>query len=147
MNNANKIYISIADLYRQQIEYVSSKFTNKEIIIWGTRDKGKLAKDIIESLDISCKCFISSRPRTDTYCGLPLCTPDILNPEKHYVFLTTANSEVLHNLLNRGFRDGGEDFLYLQHGQWHDDIIYDGCLVGRGTYGFESLRFEHDLGQ
>lgn len=147
MGDKKDIYVSTEELYKQQIKCASSKFNNREIMIWGTRTKGKLAKDVMNQLGISCKCFISSRPKTDTYCGLPLCTPGILNPKRHYVFLTTANSEVLYDLLNRGFQDEEKDFLYLQSGEWHDDIVYDGCPVGRGTYGFASLRIERDLGK
>lgn len=147
MEGRKSVYMSTEDLYKQQIEFAFSKFNNREIVIWGTRTKGRLAKVVMDQLGVSCKCFISSRPKTDTCFGLPLYTPEILHPDKHYVFLTTANSEVLHDLLSRGFQDGGKDFLYLQYGQWHDDFVYNGCPVGRGTYGFESLRAERDLGK
>lgn len=122
MEERKSVYMSTEDLYKQQIEFAFSKFNNREIVIWGTRTKGRLAKVVMDQLGVSCKCFISSRPKTDTCFGLPLYTPEILHPDKHYVFLTTANSEVLHDLLSRGFQDGGKDFLYLQYGQWHDDF-------------------------
>lgn len=147
MNDRKSTYVNTADLYKQQIESAAAEFKNREIVIWGTHTKGAYAKNILDLLGIPCACFISSRPKTDAFCGLPVCRPDILSPAKHYVFLTTANSEVLHDVLNRGFQDEGKDFLYLQFGQWHDDIIYEGCPVGRATYGFETLRHECDLGK
>lgn len=148
MEDKRNQYRNEEEYYQQQIEDASSEFRNREIVIWGTTPKARLAKSVMDRLGIPCQCFVSSRPRDRTYCERPLCTPDILDPEKNYVFLTTASSEVLHDLLNRGFQDDGRDFLYLQYGQWHDDIVYDGCPVGRGTCGFEYLRpHQHDLGK
>ena len=139
---------SIENLYKRQIQEIIPHICGRSIAIWGTRQKGETAKRVVESLGLSCGCFISSRPRTTACCGLPLHTPDILDPEKHFVFLTTASSEVLDSLQDRGFRnESGKDFLYLQWGQWHDDIVYNGCPVGRYSYGYEGPRNKNDLGK
>lgn len=116
-------------------------------MIWGTHEKGKLAEEILCSLDIQCECFISSRPKAESCHGLPIHGPDILSVERHYVIQTTNAAEVEMFLNSKGFelfncRDGINPYTL-----WHEDITYLGCPVGRGTYGYESLRGGHDLGE
>lgn len=129
--------------YRRQLLDALPNIKGRDIVIWGTREKGGLAKELVESLGETCRCFISSRPRTETCYGLPLCTPDILDVTRHYVILTTSAQEVLCFLQTHGFRRDsgygtGHDWLLLRT-MWHDDLEFDGCFVGRGTYGYECL--------
>lgn len=130
-------------VFRRQIMEALPNMGERKIVIWGTREKGRRAKEIVESLGEKCLCFISSRPRTDTCCGLPLRTPDFLDPARHYVILTTSAPEVLRFLQHGGFRrDGGfgagGSWLLLRS-MWHDDMEFDGCWIGRGTYGYENI--------
>lgn len=136
-------------IFRRQIMDAFPNIGDRELVIWGTRERGGRAKEIVESLGRSCLCFISSRPRTDVCYGLPLCTPDILDPARHYVILTTSAPEVLQFLRRSGFRRDsgfgtGGDWLLLRT-LWHDDMEFDGCWIGRGTYGYKDFG-DCDLG-
>lgn len=138
-------------IYRHQISTSIPHAEGRDIVIWGTREIGRIAKEIVESIagEGAVLCFISSRPRSDMCYGLPLYTPDILDPSKHYVISTTAAEEVWRYLERKGFRwdtlgGSGKDWIWL-HTAWHDDIVFSGCPVGRGTYGHESLT-SFDLG-
>lgn len=75
----------------------------RDIAIWGTREKGVLAKTVLAALGRECRFFVSSRPKTDTYCGIPLYTPEILDVQKHYVIVTTGAEEVRQFLNRTGF--------------------------------------------
>ena len=44
-----------------------------------------------------------------------------------------------------GFADN-QDYIRLIYPIWHEDMEYNGCLVGRGTYGHETLRTDNLLG-
>lgn len=128
--------------YCHQIKQAIPHIKGRSIVIWGTREKGKLAKEIVEALGEKCLCFISSRPRSDTCYDLPLHTPDVLNVTRHYVIVTTMAREVASFLQQNGFQldDGytGFDWLLLKS-TWHDDLEFEGCFVGRGTYNYEGL--------
>ena len=130
-------------IFHRQIMGALPSVGDRELVIWGTREKGGRAKELVESLGRTCLCFISSRPRTDTCYGLPLRTPDSLDPARHYVILTTPAPEVLQFLQRNGFRRDsgfgtGGDWLFLRT-MWHDDMEFDGCWIGRGTYGYENI--------
>ena len=135
-----------AAAYRYQIMKVLPNVKGRDIVIWGTREKGRLMKEIVESLGQRVFCFISSRPRSDTCYGLPLYTQKILDRKKHYIILTTRALEVYSFLQKNGYVGGEKCEDYVRPvSNWHDDLIYDGCMVGRGTYGYETL-YEFGLG-
>lgn len=123
--------------YRRLIKENLCNVAGRDIVIWGTRTHGEEAKAVLESIGCQCSFYISSRPKADTFCGLPIYTPDILDVTKHYVIRTTGSHEVDCFLRKIGYAEG-KDSIYLL-GRWHDDIYYEGRFVGRGTYGFEYL--------
>lgn len=126
----------------------SNHFHGREIVIWGTREKGMMAKEILTELGFECRCFISSRPKTNTCYGVPLYRPDVLDVEKHYVIVTTRAGEVRHILADKGFDETNERDCVSIWTYWHEDIEYHGCFVGRGTYGYTTLTHtETDLGE
>lgn len=131
-------------VYRRQIMEALPHAEGREIAVWGTRERGGLVKDILNSLGAECKFYISSRPRAETCFGLPLYTPDHLDVQKHFVIVTPMDLGVIYDLRNRGFRWESRDFIRLSY-IWHDDLIYSGCPVGRGSYGYENLA-DSDLG-
>lgn len=114
----------------------------RAIAIWGTREKGTLAKAEAETLGQVCNFFVSSRPKTDECCDLPIYTPDVLDVHKHYVIVTTMSLEVYQYLKKIGYRTDGQDCCFTA-GRWQEDTLLFNCFVGRGTYGYETL--SHDF--
>lgn len=98
-----------------------------------------MVKNILAELGYECKFFISSRPKTDTCYGLPLYLPEILNAENHYVFSTTRAEEVHRALMSKNFNEINHRDCTFIWAFWHDDIEFNGCFVGRGTYGYTTL--------
>lgn len=127
-----------ADIYRRIIRAILSNVGDRQIAIWGTREKGKLAMETVESLGARCGFFVSTHPKTAQCHGLPLYKPDILDPSKHFVIRATSSSAVDRFLQESGFRGLGRDYASVRE-YWHDDIEYEKRLVGRGTYGYQSL--------
>lgn len=123
------------ELFFHQISEAAQHFNQRSIAIWGTRERGEIAKQVVEALDYTCSAFVSSRPKTDLYCGLPVITPNQLKPEEHYVIQSTEAREVYFMLKDMGYSgENCADFVWC--GKWHDDMEYEGCLIGRGTYGY-----------
>ncbi|MBR2132132.1 MAG: radical SAM protein, partial [Oscillospiraceae bacterium] len=92
----------------EQIKAAFVNFGERKLVIWGTREKGAFIKELLEESGYSCSFFVSSRPKTDTCCGLPLHTPEVLDVSRHYVFLATEASEVKEYLKEHGFVAQGE---------------------------------------
>ncbi len=126
---------------RRLIEKNLCNIKGRDIVIWGTRE-GEGAKAALEKLGLECKFFVSSRPRTNSCCGLPLRTPDVLDVQKHYVIVTTRSPEVYQFLRGIGYKASGQDCC-ISASKWQEDTLFFGCFVGRGTYGYET--FGHDL--
>lgn len=133
------------DCFQIQIKSVIPHFFGRKLVIWGTRERAELAQKVLGAFGLKCKFFISSRPKSDTFCGLPLYTPDVLDVQKHYVIVTTMAEEVKLFLESNGFADN-QDYICLVYPIWHEDMEYNGCLVGRGTYGYDTLRTDNLLG-
>ena len=127
------------EIYRLQIKDALTRVHNRSIVIWGTRELGQMAKQIVEELGYQVFCYISSRPRTNTCYGLPLYSPDILDAKKHYAIVTTSSGDVNLLLKQLGFEEQGDCDYICVSTIWHDDLNYGGCFVGRGTYGFQFL--------
>lgn len=136
-NNALLTDRAIPAAYYQLFEEVSPYFEDKTIAIWGTRELGAIAKQILEDLGYTCAFFVSSRPKINTYCGLPLYTPDLLDIKKHYVILATGAQEVRWFMGTNGFEE--EKNYFRIDTNWHNDIDFFGYSVGRGTYGYQKL--------
>ena len=127
---------------RNLIEKNLCNVKGRDIAIWGTREKGMLAQIEAAELGLECKFFVSSRPKTNDCYGLPLCTPDVLDIQKHYVIVATMSLEVYRHLKKIGYRTAGQDCCFTA-GRWQEDTLFCNCFVGRGTYGYETL--SHDL--
>lgn len=122
--------------YQRQIISGIKHFRNRSLVIWGTRERGIMAHEILKLMGYECAFFVSSRPRSELCNGIPLVTPDHLDVNKHYVILTATAGEVYRYLTQNGYEDEN-DFLLLN--LWHDDIEYEGCKIGCGTYGYETF--------
>jgi len=132
--------ISSPAFYYQQLQEIIPLFNGRAIVIWGTTERGRLIKEALEYCGFDCQFFVSSRARRKFYLGLPICTPDVLDAKKHYVINAAITSGALLNQLlsEKGFvLDGWRDCFHST--DWHDDLIYKGCPIGRGTYGYDTL--------
>ncbi|MBR2132131.1 MAG: radical SAM protein [Oscillospiraceae bacterium] len=115
----------------EQIRTASANFGERNPVIWGTHEKGAFIKELLEELGYSCSFFVSSRPKTDTYCGVPLRTPEILDVNKHYVFLATSSSEVKEYLHSHGFSETDEqDCLEVGYFYYSCAFLEKICLNG-----------------
>lgn len=128
----------LLQIFTCQLKQAERHIGKRKIAIWGTRERGELAKLAVESLGYECAFFVSSRPKMNALCGLPVCPPDCLEPEKYYVVQSTEANEVYFALKSRGYNgENDADFVWL--GKWHEDLEYEGCPVGCGTYGYGDL--------
>lgn len=120
----------------EQIKAASVNFGERELVIWGTRERGAFIKELLEESGYSCSFFVSSRPKTDTFCGSPLRTPECLDVSKHYVFLATSSSEVKEYLHTHGFSEtDGQDRLEVGYSYYSCAFMENMQFVGKGYMG------------
>lgn len=132
--------ISSPDFYYNQMQAILPCLKGRTIAIWGTTERGRLVKETLEFCGFSCGFFVSSRAKKKSYLGLPIYTPDVLEADKHYVInvAITSRSEIDRLLLEKGFvQEGWRDCFTST--DWHDDLIYKGIPIGRGTYGYDTF--------
>lgn len=128
------------DFYNHQIREISHCFNGRKVLVWGITKRGQLIRDALEYCGFSCEAFISSRRNRNSYFGLQICSPDVLEVEKHYVINAAFSSaeEIDKALLEKGFvQEGWRDCF--RSTDWHDDLLHKGCPIGRGTYGFDTF--------
>lgn len=128
----------LLQLFSCQLKRAERHIGKRKIAIWGTRERGEIAKQAVESLGYTCDFFVSSRPKINILCGLPVYAPDCLDSRKHFVIQSTESAEVYFALKNKGY-NGEDDADFVWFGKWHEDLEYEGCLIGCGTYGYGDL--------
>ena len=114
----------------------------RQLVIWGASDGGKILKHVIEALGYECHAFADSKyEEKREFCSLKVISPKKLNPEKYYVLVGVmsfayAIEETLQEL---GYTH--QDYIYIfdNEGYNKEDIEYQGCKVGRYTYGYQDL--------
>ncbi len=126
-------YAACKEVLKQYLQYAHGR----DIVIWGTRENGRIAKEALEALGRESKFFVSSRPRTNTWYGLPLHHADVLDVKKHYVIRTTYAAEVVNLLRKAGFKLWSDELLVVS--KWRDDMQYCGRFVGRGNCEYKNL--------
>lgn len=128
-----------ASTLRHRIERALHNLNGRKIAIWGTRMQGERVKQICSELGYPCSFFVSSRPKTNMVYGLPLRLPEVLDVKRHYVLLTTGVWEVRDYLLEKGFSEYNWRDTRCVAPVW-DDLEFEMCSIGRGTYGYETFQ-------
>lgn len=129
-------------LCESKIPKVTHNFQNRELVIWGASDGGRIVKDVLEKLGYQCAFFVDSKyEQKQEFCSVDVRSPQILNPEKQYVIVGIMSfvydiEEELHAM-----NYTHNDYMYVldNEGYNKDDIEYKGCKIGRYTYGYQAL--------
>lgn len=124
---------------------VVRKVCGREIVIWGTHDLAEDIKNKLKAMEHTVKFFVvsSGRGKRPKVHGV-IHSSEILCVDQHYVIVATPSKKVAEWLDAHGFN--GCDMLdYAQiKNRWHEDMNYEGCMVGRGTYGYRYLEGHKD---
>lgn len=118
------------------------KLEKKNIYIWGAAAAGAAIKDKLEEHGIQIEGFIDKRAKQFAeFQGKRVILSDELNCDTDYVIVSLwgFDDTVIATLFKKGFKH--DDFCWLCEPDnfSRNDIVYDGCFVGRYTYGYKEL--------
>lgn len=78
-----------------QSDILKEKIGKREVLVWGAYERGRLAKEFLESLDIKISAFVDSNSTTREYLGISVVKPvEIENHAKQYYIVIPLRSVV-----------------------------------------------------
>lgn len=135
-------YRSLRPVCSELVPAIRENLSGRELVIWGCGLCGVVSFDVLQEEKIPVAAFADKNyAALQSFFSLPVKPLCELKPQKHFVVaaIETLDTFVEENLLAQGF--GEEDFVHIIDSRnfIHDDLVYRGVPVGRGTYGYQSL--------
>lgn len=85
------------------------------------------------------------------YLGYPVRKLSEVSPRNDYLLISLMNYDptIYEQIMHTEWRGGRNDWFYLCEQNFFitEDIIYKGCKIGRGTYGYENLLRDYPLAE
>lgn len=135
-------YNKLFELCGSYLAFIERHSRGKQIIIWGCGKCGVAAFDMISRAGLTTAAFMDkSRDGSGHFLGRRIASISSLEPGDCFVVaaITSMDTEIEEVLLRHGFTE--MDFVHIIDTSFyaHDDIVYKGVPVGRGTYGYKEL--------
>lgn len=139
---SENINVKLKKLCKNRLQQILRDVALRPIVIWGAGNCGEAALEVIESAGLNVVAFADkSWQHRQYYLGYKIVAPDSLKPDKHYVVVAidSYNTVFEEHLYSQGYSE--QDYVHIFNDDFyaHDDLIYRGCKVGRGTYGYKEL--------
>ena len=134
---------------RKRCSEIRENSRGKEIYIWGAATGGKIVKEILEEEGIMISGFIDQKAGSvSIYLGYPVIAKEQINCNKHYIVISIMrlDEKLVEYLFEKNFTV--KDWCYINDGAIlysTEDMIYNGCKVGRYTYGYEYFLSDYPL--
>lgn len=136
------VHRSFEDNFREicirKIKENRDKIQNKKIVIWGQKEYFNIVYEVLEILELKSSIFIYLQAKN---WQEEIEYPQFLNPSQYYVIIATSNifNLIEQYLESKAYKE--KDYLYLIDNERYNkqDIIYKNCLIGRYTYGYDTL--------
>lgn len=120
-----------------------SDIKGRNIYIYGAGVGGSVVAEILEANYMEIAGFIDRKAGENflSYLGYKVVTLKDVCPEKDYIIVSLMNLwiEIIKACMEKGYRQ--KDFFCMAENENYDkeDHIYNGCFVGKYTYGYETL--------
>lgn len=129
---------------------VKKDIRDREIVIWGTGDCGRLTLEYMREQGYVCAFFVDSDVKKQTLCnGIDVKDPSVLQVESHYVIIAIFNMfmSVEKVIEDKGFTL--EDYIYVMDNTKYSivDYEYKGVKVGRYTNDVHGLLKDFPLAE
>jgi acetyltransferase-like isoleucine patch superfamily enzyme len=120
-----------------------SNIEGRNIVIWGTSKGGEETYFCLKSRGFEVSYFIDEKARRKEYkfMDLPVVNPDSISSKKDFVFVSLSYfiPEIPDFLKKRKFSYLDFSYIAMQGDFYKEDVVYNNCEIGRGTYGYEYL--------
>mgnify|MGYP002624445154 CR=1 FL=1 len=121
----------------EAIPYIKTNAGEREIWIYGAGVGGDICFEVLEHEGLKVSGFYDQKCNEIlTKHKRPVLYVNDSKPSKNFVVVATMSIDtaIYANLAVRGFRS--KDFVCLNYPGCHEDMIYRGIPIGKGSYGF-----------
>lgn len=138
--------MDINDRFRKicklKIPRILPQVRGRRIFIWGAGNGGRIVESVLREQKIDIAGFVDKRAdQIKKYLGYSVYRTEDMRPERDFILISfmTVRNEALEELVELGYSK--DDCFYLLENEEYNinDIVYQGCKIGRYTYGYESL--------
>ena len=112
----------------------------REIWLWGTGNIADVAEYILTESGVTIAGFVDSKPM-DSFLGYQVVNKEHLDVSRMYVVVDIMrfHADIADFLLKNGFTGKDACFVNKHTQEATEDIVYNGCFIGRFTYGYKEL--------
>lgn len=118
------------------------KINDRNVYIWGAAIAGAALKDMLEEKGIEISGFVDKRAKQlKEFQEKKVILSEQLDSKTDYVIVSLwgFNDVVIDTLFQLGFKYDNFCWLCEPDHFSKEDIVYDGCSVGKYTYGYKDL--------
>ncbi len=124
-----------------KLEFVLDKAKDKKIWIYGTGAGARIIEEMLAKNDIPVEGFIETAPEKGVFLQKDVVAIEEFKADNVFVMISVREYDwwVLDSCIKIGI--DLEDVYYFAAGNNinREDVVYNGCHVGRFTYGYEHL--------
>lgn len=114
---------------------------DREVWVWGAGNGGKIVEYILSEAGIYISGFIETKVKNDHFEKYPVYNSDCLDVQHKFIVVSVMrfHEGIAKTLLDYGY--GEKDALFFSEHQQEntEDIVYNGCKIGRYSYGYAQL--------
>lgn len=143
----SKDYKSMLASAKCYLPQIRSGMGNRPVIIWGIGKLGIATYDMLAHAGINIDGFADKRQsEKHKALGFKVISPEALKTEQYVVVAIGAYDEGIELFLNsKGFTDNDYVHIHNNYQFIHDDLVYKGVKIGRGTYGYQHLLKDYPM--
>lgn len=133
-------------MYEENIELIIKCARGRKLFIYGAGERGKRLLNEMSEYNLKISGFIDRRAdEIQTFCDCPVLPPSKLNVNTQYILLLFIDMDIQINLIQHGFIETDYCIMFENELFSKEDTIYNGCKVGRYTYGYKNLLKYHPI--
>lgn len=132
----------------RKIDRIYEMAQNRKVYIYGAGIGGKILADIIDDCGYRFEAFIDTRAEEiNNICNHPVKLITDIETDNSFIVvsLRSYESEVIELIKRAGFDITQMYVLAAGENFNKEDIVYEGCKVGRYTYGYQDLLMHYPM--
>lgn len=138
------------DKVNEKISQIKDDFDDRNVLIWGAGEGGKIVVKALENYHISIKAIIDKRADADnslTFLGYPVNSCNNISPKTDYVVVATKECypDIIERLNSSCFLTQDKCYFFEKLLINSKSIEYKGCRVGKYTTGYQSLLSQYPI--
>ncbi len=135
-------------LVQEKLSMILSDMGEREVVIWGASEGGKIVKSELEAAGIRIGHFIDREyVNKQEFLDITVRNIESIDVKREYIVVAVMSFsyEIEELLKKKGFSHKDYKYIFDNQGYNKEDIIYKDCHIGRYTYGYKELLQHYPL--